>query len=123
MDLDVVQRAATQAGSRVALALFPSVLQVDAALRATTVVRVSTSLRYRWLSAAEIDPDLPNALLREFARTHAIPLADLTPAFVAAHAAGAEPLYKQNDNHWTPRGNRVAAGVLIPFLASLVCPH
>jgi acetyltransferase AlgX (SGNH hydrolase-like protein) len=119
--LDAVYAAATRAGSRVALALLPSVLQVDATLRAATVARLSASLRYRGLSSAEIDPDLPNTLLREYARTRGIPLVDLTPAFVAEKAAGAEPLYKLNDNHWTPRGNRVAARSLTAFLAPLVC--
>ena len=103
-----------------ALALMPSVLQVNAALRAATVARLSASVRYRGLSSAEIDPDLPNTLLREYARTRGIPLVDLTPAFVAESAA-AEPLYKLSDNHWTPRGNRVAARLLTAFLAPLVC--
>jgi hypothetical protein len=119
-DLDAVRAAATRTGSRVALALMPSVLQVNVALRDATVARLSASLRYRGLSSAEIDPDLPIRLLREYARTRGIPLVDLTPAFVAESAA-AEPLYKLNDNHWTPRGNRVAARSLAAFLAPLVC--
>ena len=120
-DLDAVHRAATRAGSGMALALLPSVLQVDAVLRAATVARLSASLRYRGLSSGEIDPDLPNALLREFARARGIPLVDLTPAFVAERTVAAEPLYKRNDNHWTPRGNCLAAGALVAFLAPLVC--
>ena len=119
-DLDGVRGAATRAGSRMALALMPSVLQVNAALRTATVARLSASVRYRGLSSAEIDPDLPNTLLREYARTRGIPLVDLTPAFVAESAA-AEPLYKLSDNHWTPRGNRVAARLLTAFLTPLVC--
>jgi hypothetical protein len=119
-DLDAVHRAARRAGSGMSLALLPSVLQVDAALRAATVARLGVSLRYWGLSSAEIDPDLPNMLLREFARTRGIALVDLTPAF-AAESAAAEPLYKRNDNHWTPRGNRVAARSLTAFLAPLVC--
>ena len=120
-DLDAVHRAATQAGSRTALALMPSVLQVDPRLRAEMVARLASSYRYRGLSSAEIDPALPNTLLRDYADKRGIPLVDLTPAFVAESAAAPEPLYKRNDNHWTPRGNRVAAGVLIPFLTPLVC--
>jgi hypothetical protein len=99
----------------------PSVLQVNVALRTATVARLSASLRYRGLSSAEIDPALPNTLLREYARTRGIPLVDLTPGFVAESAAASEPLYKRNDNHWTPRGNRVAARLLTAFLAPLVC--
>ena len=42
--------------------------------------------------------------------------------FIAARAAAPqEPLYKRNDNHWTPGGNRVAARSLTAFLAPLVC--
>jgi len=122
-DLDGLLRAVRGAGSRLVLAIFPSVLQVDPGLRDATVTRVATSLRYRGLSAAEIDPDLPNARLREFAETRAIPLVDLTPAFVAARGTDPAPLYKRNDNHWTPRGNRVAADALTAFLAPLACPR
>ena len=104
-NLDAVHRIATRAGSGMALALLPSVLQVDSALRATTVTRVGGSLRYGGLSAADIDPDLPNAMFRQFAATRGIPLVDLTPVFIA-EAPATEPLYKRNDNHWTPRGNR-----------------
>lgn len=120
-DLDAVHRAATRAGSRTALAILPSVLQVDADLRAATVARIAGSLRYRGLSAAEIDPDLPNARLREFARARGIPLVDLTPVFAAEPAGAGEALYKLSDNHWTPRGNRVAARALAPFLVPLLC--
>jgi hypothetical protein len=118
--LDAVHRIATRAGSGMALALLPSVLQVDPALRAKMVTRVGGWLRYGGLSAADIDPDLPNGILRRFAAVRGIPLIDLTPVFVAEPPA-AEPLYKRSDNHWTPRGNRVAAQALVPFLAPLVC--
>ena len=119
-DLDAAHRAAERAGSRMALALLPSVLQVDAALRAATAARLGASRRYRGLPSPEFDPDLPNALLREFARARGILLVDLTPTFVA-ESAGAEPLYKRNDIHWTPRGNQVAATSLTAFLAPLAC--
>jgi hypothetical protein len=121
-DLDAVHGAATHAGGRMALALMPSILQVDDALRAATVARLASTLRYRGLSDAEIDPALPNTRLRDYARSRGIPLLDLTPVFVAENTAEAEPLYKRNDNHWTPRGNRVAAGPLTAFLATLACP-
>jgi hypothetical protein len=122
-DLDAAHRAVTRAEARFALVIFPSILQVDSGLRDATVARVATWSRYRGLSHAEIDADLPNAFLREFAQARAIPLVDLTPAFVAARAAAPERLYKQNDNHWTPRGNRVAAEALTAFLTPLVCPR
>jgi hypothetical protein len=120
-DLDAMQGVATRAGSRLALTLMPSVLQVDPALRAATVARLSATSRYRGLSGAEIDPELPNTLLREHARARGIPLVDLTPAFAAESVASSEALYKRSDNHWTPRGNRVAARLLTAFLAPLAC--
>src|SRR5262245_7162673 len=120
-DLDAVQRAATRAGSGLALAILPSALQIDGALRAALVTRLATSLRYRGLSSADIDPGLPNMLIGEFARARGIPLVDLTAAFAAASAAGTEPLYKRSDIHWTLRGNRVAAAGLTAFLTPLVC--
>jgi hypothetical protein len=122
-DLEALASAASRTGSRLALTFLPSVLQVDAALRAEMVSRMSTTVRYRGLSGAQIDPGLPNGVLEEFARARGIPRVDLTPVFVAAHAAGAEPLYKRNDIHWTPRGNRIAAEALVAFLAPLVCAH
>jgi hypothetical protein len=120
-DLDRLASTAARAGSQVALAFLPSVLQVDATLRAETVSRLSATLRYRGLSSRDIDPGLPNALLEEFTRSRGIPHVDLTPVFAAEHAAAREPLYKRNDNHWTPRGNRVAAESLAAFLAPLLC--
>jgi hypothetical protein len=120
-DLDTAYQTVTAAKARFALAILPSVLQVDDGLRAATVARLTGSRRYRGLSETEIEPDLPNTLLREFASVRAIPLLDLTPAFVAARAADAAPLYKRNDNHWTPRGNRVAAQALTAFLTPLAC--
>jgi hypothetical protein len=123
-ELDTLRAAAAKAGAPVALALLPSVLQVDEALRAATVARLEASLRYRRLSSAEIDPRLPNAVLEEYARARGLSYVDLTPVFAAGDGAEAgEPLYKRQDNHWTPRGNRLASRALIAFLAPLVCPH
>jgi hypothetical protein len=87
------------------------------------VSRMSATVRYRGLSGAQIDPGLPSGVLEEFARARGIPRVDLTPVFVAAQAAAGEPLYKRNDNHWTLRGNRVAADALVAFLTPLVCPR
>jgi hypothetical protein len=121
-ELDSLHRAATQAGSRVALALLPSILQVDAPLRAATVARAGATWRYRGMSTADIDPGLPNRRVGEFARARGIPLVDLTALFVTENgAADGGLLYKRNDNHWTPRGNRVAGRALAAFLAPLLC--
>jgi hypothetical protein len=122
--LDALHGAAARAGAQVVLVLFPSILQVDEALRRETVARVGVSLRYRGLTEADIDPGLPNATLAEYAQDRGLPLIDLTPVFVAeGRAVDREPLYKRQDNHWTPRGNRVAARALIESLTPVVCSH
>jgi hypothetical protein len=122
-ELDGLGAAARRAGARVALALLPSVLQVDDALRLDIIARSASRPRYRGLSSADIDPRLPNVVLGAYARARGIPYADLTAEFVGPHdRAAAEPLYKRRDNHWTPRGNRLAARSLTGFLAPLACP-
>jgi hypothetical protein len=121
-ELDGLRAAVERAGIPLVLAVLPSVLQVDDALRAATVARLSSSARYRGLSTADIDPRLPNALLAEYARTRGLPHVDLTPAFAdASRREGSDVLYKRHDNHWTPRGNRLAAQGLVDFLAPRVC--
>ena len=123
-DLDGLRAAAGKVGASIVLAVMPSVLQVDAALRSETVARISTWYRFRGLSEAQIDPQLPNVVLAEYARSRGLPYVDLTPAFAAAYALETrDPLYKIQDNHWTPRGNHVAATALADSLARLVCPR
>lgn len=121
-ELDALGAAARRAGVPVALAVLPSVVQVDAALRHAIVTRISSSRRYRGLSRAEIDSRLPSVMLAEYARARGTPLVDLTAAFAEESSREAtEPLYKRRDNHWTPRGNRLAARDLVEFLAPLAC--
>ena len=121
-DLDALGAAARRAGVPVALAILPSVLQVDAALRDAVVARIASSPRHRGLSRAQIDPGLPSGMLAEYAQARATPLVDLTAAFADEfrHEPG-QLLYKRRDIHWTPRGNRLAARVLVDFLAPLAC--
>ena len=72
---------------------------------------------------ADIDPRLPNSCSPSTRGRAALPHADLTPAFAdASRREGSEALYKRRDNHWTPHGNRLAAGALVDFLAPLVRP-
>ena len=59
--------------------------------------------RSRWLAA--------------WAAQHAVPFLDLSPAVAAG---GGESLYLPEDGHWNPRGHRVAADALHPFLAGLL---
>lgn len=121
-ELDGLRAAVERAGIPLALAVLPSVLQVDDALREATVASLSASVRYRGLSAADIDPRLPNWWLSEYARTRGLPHVDLTAAFAdASRREGSEALYKRRDTHWTPRGNRLAARALVDFLAPRVC--
>ena len=120
-DLDAMHGVATRAGSRMALALMPSVLQVDPALRAATVARLSASVAV---------PGTVRRRDRSRASQHAPPGVRAGPRHSPRrpHAGirrrerrQPEPLYKRSDNHWTPRGNRVAARLLTAFLAPLAC--
>jgi hypothetical protein len=123
-ELDALGAAARRMGVPLALAVFPSVVQVDAALRDAIVARIASSARYRGLSRAEIDPMLPDAVLADYARARGAPLVDLTATFAAeSRREAVEPLYKRRDNHWSPRGNRLAARALVEFLAPLACRH
>jgi hypothetical protein len=123
-ELDALGAAARRAGAPVVLAVFPSIIQLDAPLRDALVARMAFSARYRGLSPADIDLRLPNAMLAEYARARGTPLVDLTATFAVEIGRGAtERLYKHQDNHWASGGNRLAARALVDFLAPLACPR
>ena len=69
------------------------------------------------LDAPLADPHLIHALLAH-ARDAGFPTVDLLDAF-APHAAGdpRELLYFRDDDHWSPRGHAVVAGILADHLA------
>jgi len=120
--LDAARAHVTGHGSRLVLALYPSVLQVDARLREELIERLRRRPRYADLAAAAIDPALPFGVLAEYCRARDLACIDLTPALVRASQESREPLYKTRDVHWTVRGNQVAAEAQAGHLAPLVCP-
>jgi hypothetical protein len=121
-DLEAIRAEVLRQGRGLALAVYPSVLQVYPEQRAALVETLRRRPRYAALAADALDPALPNRQLAAYCQRAALPCVDLTPVFVEASRASAEPLYKQRDPHWTIRGNRVAADAEAEFLASLVCP-
>jgi len=120
--LETIRMEAARRGRRMALAIYPSSLQVYPAQRAALVEALGHRTRYALLSLDAIDPWLPNRQLIAYCQGAALPCVDLTPVFIEASQASTEALYKERDTHWTIRGNRVAAEAEAPFLAGLVCP-
>ena len=122
-DLDAMREQVTRSQTRIALVIFPSVLQVYPELRAYLTDRLRAGGRHASLSAAEIDPRLPNRTLDLYCRETGIPCLDVTDALVKASQESRAPLYKMRDTHWTVRGNRVAAEAEAARLVPLVCPR
>lgn len=120
--LEAIRAEVLPQGRRLALAVYPSALQVYPAQRAALIETLRRRPRYAALSAGAFDPSLPNRQLAAYCQRAALPCVDLTPVFVEASRTSAEALYKQRDTHWTIRGNRVAADAEAEFLAGLVCP-
>src|SRR5262249_12979333 len=120
--LEMIRREVARRGRRMALAIYPSSLQVYPAQRAALVEALGRRTRYARLSLDAIDPWLPNRQLTAYCQRAALPCVDLTPVFIEASQTSTEALYKKRDTHWTIRGNRVAAEAEARFLASLVCP-
>jgi hypothetical protein len=108
-------------GGRLAITLYPSVLQVNARLRSEAADQLRGRRRETKIAPDNIDPRLPNRTLLGYCREQSVPCFDLTPAFERASQESAEPLYKARELHWTPRGNRVAAEAQARHLAPLVC--
>ena len=121
-DLEAIRAEVLRQGRGLALAIYPSVLQVYPAQRAALVETLRRRPRYVALSGDALDPSLPNRQLAAYCQRAALPCVDLTPVFVEASRSSSEALYKQRDAHWTIRGNRVAADAEAEFLAGLVCP-
>jgi hypothetical protein len=119
--LEAIRTEVLRQGRRLALAIYPSALQVYPEQRAALVETLRHRPRYATLSADRLDPALPNRQLTVYCQRAAVPCIDLTPVFVEASRASAEALYKERDSHWTIRGNRVAANAEAEFLAGLLC--
>ncbi len=120
--LEATRAHVTEHGGRLVVALYPSILQVDARLRAELIDRLRTRRRYAELTGADIDATLPNRVLAQYCRARDVSCFDLTATFIRASQESPEPLYKVRDLHWTVRGNRVAAEAQVGHLAPVVCP-
>jgi hypothetical protein len=121
-NLEAIRAEVLRRDRRLALAVYPSSLQVYPAQPVALVETLRCRPRYAALSAGALDPSLPNRQLAAYCQHTALPCVDLTPVFVEASRTSAEALYKQRDTHWTIRGNHVAAEAEAEFLAGLVCP-
>lgn len=121
-DLEAIHAEVTRQGRRLALAVYPSALQVYPERMAALVETLRRRPRYAALSRGALDAALPGRQLAAYCRRAGIPCVDLTPALVAAGAASDEALYRARDTHWTIRGNHVAAAAQARFLAGIVCP-
>jgi hypothetical protein len=119
--LEVARLHVTERGGRLVIALYPSVLQIDARLRSEVIDQLHGQPRDGRITPDAIDPRLPNRVLLAYCREHGLACQDLTPVLDRASRESVEPLYKAREPHWTPRGNRVAAEAQAPFLAPLVC--
>ena len=120
--LDLLRHQVTGQGRRMALALYPSVLQVYP----QTLAQLEGEFRLRpsvtALGPIEVDPLLPNRVVLEHCRASALDCYDPTADLVASRQQSSEPLYKVRDTHWTVRGNRVVAEAQARWLHPLVCP-
>jgi hypothetical protein len=121
-DLEAIRAEVRRQGRGLALAIYPSALQVYPAQRTALVETLRRRRPYDGLTEDALDPSLPNRQLAAYCAGAALRCVDLTPAFVEASRLSGEPLYKNRDAHWTIRGNRVAAAAETRFLADLVCP-
>jgi hypothetical protein len=121
-DLDAIRAEVLRQGRRLALAVYPSSLQVYPAERTALLETLRRRPQYAALSGDHLDPSLPNRQLAVYCAQAGLPCVDLTPALVEASRASPEPHYKHRDAHWTIRGNRIAAEAEARFLAELVCP-
>jgi hypothetical protein len=95
----------------VLVAVIPSELQVNAALRAEVLAAHD-------LDETDLDLDAPVRFLTETLRGTGATLVDLRPAITRADAE--EPAYHLRDTHWTVHGNRAAADALVEPLAELL---
>jgi hypothetical protein len=119
--LEVARRHVAERGGRLVIALYPSVLQIDARLRSDVIDQLHGQQRDGGITPDAIDPRLPNRVLLAYCRDHGLTCQDLMPVLERAAHESAAPLYKAREPHWTPRGNRVTAEAQAPFMAPLVC--
>jgi len=109
--LDRMRALLAKRGIGFVIAAFPDEIQVSPALLARVRARFG-------LDEGDIDLDLPQWQLKEYAARYGLPYIDLLPRFRAA--AAEQVLYLERDSHWNPAGNALAADVLADGLAPLL---
>jgi hypothetical protein len=120
--LEGLRHRVTARGRRLMLTLYPSVLQVSSEARAELLQELRQRPQLAPSLPAEIDPLLPNRVLLDYCQAVGLSCYDVTSDLVAASRESPAPLYKQQDTHWTIRGNRVTAEAQARWLSRLVCP-
>ena len=91
----------------VALVLLPADFQVNAALCESMRMRMG-------YQRCQLDLEIPQRRLREFAARQQVAVLDLLPHFRAADA----PLYVRHDRHWNTAGNATAARIIGSWLTA-----
>lgn len=92
-------------GAEAGLVLVPGEFQVSATL-------CDSLRRHAGYESQQLDLDLPQRRLTEFASRHNVPVLDLLPYF----RASAQYPYERNDLHWNDHGNAIAADALAHWL-------
>jgi hypothetical protein len=105
--LSEMARVCRRSDVPVVLLAAPSDLQLDARLRETLCRRLGRR-------PEEIDIELPQRQLSQYARQHDLPLIDLFPHFRNA----SQGVYGRHASQWNEQGNELAANVLGDWLQS-----
>lgn len=92
-------------GAEVALVLIPGEFQVSATL-------CDSLRRHAGYEPQQLDLDLPQRRLTEFASRQNVPVLDLLPHF----RASSQYPYERNDHHWNDHGNAIAADAVAHWL-------
>ncbi|MGE0610238.1 MAG: hypothetical protein AB7O62_24315, partial [Pirellulales bacterium] len=103
--LESMARLCQRHGSTLALVLVPGEFQVSPTL-------CDSLRRHAGYEQGQIDLELPQRRLMEFAARRDLPVLDLLPYLRASH----ESPYERNDIHWNDRGNAIAANALAHWL-------
>lgn len=103
--LQLIVEQCRQCGASPGLVLVPGEFQVSATL-------CDSLRRHAGYEPQQLDLDLPQRRLLEFASRCDVPVLDLLPHFRAAN----QSLYERNDVHWNEHGNSLAADALAHWL-------
>jgi hypothetical protein len=120
--LDTIRQEAARHRIRMIIVLFPSELQVYPTRRAEVLDAIHARGTYGDVSDADIDPTMPDKMIRAYCDRAGIDCFDVSDALLVASRESNLPLYRPRDTHWNIRGNRVAAEAEAAFLRPFVCP-